>query len=99
LWAQLGGWLFYFHRTPPVLRDYGGRFSADFLTWKFLTGNLEELEWVWKVFGVAVKKRGAGRVDHTTPKSIVDREGVRRINYYGTRWRPQAALGDLLSLP
>jgi len=98
LWAQLGGWLFYFHRTPPVLRDYGGRFSADSLTWKFLTGNLEELEWVWKGFGVAVTKGGAGRVDRTTLATIVDREGIRRINYYGTRWRRHTALHDLRNL-
>ncbi len=85
------------HDTPSVLREYGGRFGADFLTWKFLAGTLEELWWVWKGFGVAVKKRGPGQVDHTTLTTLVDREGIRRLNYYGTRWRPHTALRDLRS--
>jgi len=84
--------------TPPILREYGARFGADFSTWKFLTGSPEELEGVWRGFGVAVKKRGPGQVDHTTLTTLLDREGIRRINYWGTRWRPQTALRDLLSL-
>lgn len=82
--------------TPAILRRYGARYGADFETWKFLTGTVEELEWVWEGFGVAVKKRGPGRVDHTTLTTIVDREGIRRVNYYGTRWRPRDARRDLL---
>lgn len=84
--------------TPPILREYGGRFAADFSSWKFLTGRLEDLAAVWKAFGVAVKKSSSAGVDHTTLTTIVDPEGIRRINYYGTRWRPQGVLRDLRSL-
>jgi protein SCO1/2 len=83
--------------TPAILRQYGERFGADFETWKFLTGTVEELEWVWKGFGVAVKKRGPGQVDHTTLTTIVDPEGIRRVNYFGTRWSPQTLMSDLVA--
>ena len=83
--------------TPAILRGYGARFGADFSSWRLLTGRPGELAGVWKGFGVAVKERGPGEVDHTTLTTIVDPEGIRRVNYYGTRWRPQDALRDLRS--
>jgi hypothetical protein len=47
---------------------------------------------------VSVKKLGPAQVDHTTLTTLVDRQGLRRVNYYGTRWRPESVLGDLLAL-
>lgn len=85
------------HDSPAVLRAYGTKLGADFSTWKFLTGSIEELEPVWRGFGVSVRKRGPGQVDHTMLATLVDPEGVRRVNYYGTRWHPQTVLGDLVA--
>jgi protein SCO1/2 len=85
------------HDRPAVLREYGARLGADLSTWKFLTGGVEELAPAWKAFGIAVKKRGPGQVDHTALATIVDREGIRRVNYYGTRWHPQSVMRELLS--
>jgi protein SCO1/2 len=86
------------HDTPAVLRAYGSRLGADFTTWKFLTGGLAELRPVWLGFGVRVAKLAGGRVDHTLLTTLVDAEGIRRVNYYGTRWQPQALVRDLLAL-
>jgi protein SCO1/2 len=85
------------HDRPEALRAYGAQFGADFSTWTFLTGSPEELRPVWKGFGVSVQKRGPGQVDHTTLTTIVDNEGIRRVNYYGTRWRPETVTDDLVA--
>jgi protein SCO1/2 len=83
------------HDRPAVLQAYGTRLGADFSTWKFLTGSIEDLTPVWRAFAVAVKTLGPGQVDHTALTTIVDREGIRRVNYYGTRWHPQAVMRDM----
>jgi protein SCO1/2 len=85
------------HDRPEVLRAYGAQLGADFSSWTFVTGSPEELRLVWKGFGVSVQRRGPGQVDHTTLTTIVDNEGIRRVNYYGTRWRPEAVIDDLVA--
>ena len=86
------------HDTPAVLREYGERLRADFATWKWLTGEVKALKPVWRSFGVLVKKVGPRQVDHTTLTTLIDREGIRRVNYYGTRWEPQTLMRDLVAL-
>jgi protein SCO1 len=86
------------HDSPTALRAYGTQLGADFSTWKFLTGSAQELGRVWRGFGVSVKKLGPGEVDHTTLTTLVDGDGIRRVNYYGTRWRPEPVMLDLLAL-
>jgi protein SCO1 len=94
---------FLFITTDPeydraaVLREYGIKLGADFSNWKFLTSDLEALRPVWGGFGVSVRKLGPGHVDHTTLTTVVDREGIRRVNYYGTRWRRETVMGDILA--
>jgi protein SCO1 len=85
------------HDSPAVLRAYGAQLGADFSTWKFLTGSAQALGPVWRSFGVPVKRLGAGQVDHTTLTTIVDREGIRRVNYYGTRWSSETVMNDLVA--
>jgi protein SCO1/2 len=84
--------------TPAVLRAYGVKLGADFATWKFLTGDVAALRPVWRGFGVSVKQLGPAKVDHTTLTTLVDRQGLRRVNYYGTRWDPPTLLRDLRAL-
>jgi protein SCO1 len=81
--------------TAPVLKDYAGRFKADLKSWSFLTGSRLELAQVWKVFGVQVVKNQSGQVQHTTFTTLVDRQGNRRIDYYGDRWRDTEVLRDI----
>lgn len=86
------------HDTPAILHEYGSRLGADFATWKFLTGALAEMGPVWRGFGVSVKKFGPARVDHTLLTTLTDQDGLRRVNYYGTRWDPHTLLRDLVTL-
>jgi protein SCO1/2 len=81
--------------TAPVLKDYAGRFKADLRSWSFLTGSRLELAKVWKAFGVNVVKNQSGQVQHTTFTTLVDRQGNRRVDYYGDRWRDTEVLRDI----
>lgn len=79
----------------PVLKDYAGRFKADLRSWSFLTGSRVELAKVWQAFGINVVKNQSGQVQHTTFTTLVDRQGNRRVDYYGDRWRDTEVLRDI----
>jgi protein SCO1/2 len=81
--------------TPAVLRDYGERFKADLKHWSFLTGTRAELTRVWKAFGVNVIKNESGQVQHTTFTTLIDRQGNRRVDYYGDKWQNKEILKDI----
>ena len=81
--------------TAPVLKDYAGRFKADLRHWSFLTGTRSELAKVWQDFGVHVVKNESGQVQHTTFTTLVDRQGNRRIDYYGDKWQDKEVLKDI----
>ena len=81
--------------TAAVLKDYGGRFKARFEHWFFLTGTRAELAKVWKIFGVNVIKTESGQVQHTSFTTLIDRQGKRRVDYYGDKWRDKEIFKDI----
>jgi protein SCO1/2 len=81
--------------SAAVLREYADRFKADFKRWSFLTGTRAELSKVWKLFGVNVVKTDSGQVQHTSFTTLVDRQGKRRVDYYGDKWREKEVLKDI----
>jgi protein SCO1 len=81
--------------TAAVLKDYAGRFKADLKHWSFLTGTRPELAKVWKGFGINVARNESGQVQHTTFTTLVDRQGNRRVDYYGEKWRNDEVLKDI----
>jgi len=84
--------------TAAVMKEYAGRFKADFKTWSLLTGTRAELSRVWKIFGVNVTKTDSGQVQHTSFTTLIDRRGNRRVDYYGDKWREKEVLKDLEGL-
>lgn len=86
------------HDTSAVLKDYATRFKADFRRWLLLTGTRDELSRIWKSFGVNVLKTQSGQVQHTSFTTLVDRQGRRRIDYYGDKWHEKEVLKDIDSL-
>ena len=80
------------------LNAYGQRHGADFKNWAFLTGSEAQLKAVWDSFGVTVIKKGRGLVQHTSLTTVIDRQGTRRSNYLGEKWRIQDLERDLLIL-
>lgn len=84
--------------TPAVLKAYAQRFEANLDAWSFLTGSKVALQEVWKAFGVQVKKYGPGQVQHTELTTLIDGQGIRRVNYFGEQWTVQGALQDIATL-
>jgi protein SCO1 len=98
------GYLFLSITTDPArdnsktLKSYADLFKADDRRWFFLTGQKETLAKVWKDFGVSVRKAADGEVQHTALTTVIDRQGVRRVDYYGDQWQEKKVLKDIESL-
>ena len=81
--------------SAAALKDYAGRFKANLRSWSFLTGSRRELAKVWKMFGVNVTKTESGDVQHTSVTTLIDRQGHRRVDYYGEKWQEKDVLQDI----
>ncbi len=84
--------------SSTQLRSYAELFKPSESNWLFLTGSKNALEKVWKTFGVHVRKRSDGHIQHTALTTLIDRQGVRRVDYYGDKWHEKELLRDLRSL-
>jgi protein SCO1/2 len=84
--------------SPKVLKAYAQRYGANFQNWAFLTGSESELKPVWKAFDVRVIKRGRGLVQHTSLTTVIDRQGIRRFNFFGEKWPLKDLLRDTSAL-
>ena len=84
--------------TPKQLKSYAEHFKPNFSNWLFLTGTKEPVGKVWKDFGVNVRKSADGHVQHTALTTLIDRKGMRRVDYYGDKWHENELLQDLVSL-
>jgi len=81
--------------TPELLRQYARRHAADVAGWSFLTGTPEEIREVVRHYGVFARKAAPSDVDHNFLTSLVDRDGVLRVQYVGVRFDPDEMLRDL----
>jgi len=84
--------------SPKVLKGYAQRYNADFTNWAFLTGSEAQLNQVWQSFGIRVIRKARGLVQHTSLTTVIDRQGVRRFNHFGEKWRSKDVEKDMLSL-
>jgi len=103
--GRYGGELFFVSVTTDpevdsakILKAYAQRHGADFKNWAFLTGSAAQLKEVWNGFAVRVIPKGRGLVQHTSLTTVIDRQGIRRINYLGEKWQLQDLERDLLTL-
>jgi protein SCO1 len=84
--------------APKVLAGYGKRYGADFANWSFLSGDQAALQIVWKNFGVGVKRKARGLVDHTPLIAVVDRKSNMRVVYVGATPDAKMVLDDVRRL-
>ena len=103
--GRYGGELFFVSVTTDpevdsakILKAYAQRHGVDFKNWAFLTGSAAQLKQVWNGFSVRVIPQGRGLVQHTSLTTVIDRQGIRRINYLGEKWQLQDLERDLLTL-
>jgi protein SCO1/2 len=81
--------------TSQVLRAYAEGYKAEFQDWRFLTGSRDQLTMVWKNFGVNVSRSASGQVQHTALTTLIDKQGMRRVDYYTDKWEEKEILKDL----
>ena len=84
--------------TPAQLRKYAMAQSANLDNFAFLTGSFEQVEDVARRYGVFRKTQKTGNIDHTFLTSLVDRHGIVRVQYIGSRFDPVEFETDLRSL-
>ena len=84
--------------TPAVLKAYAGKFSADLRGWSFLTGTSAEIQDIVRRYGAFAKRVKPGDVDHIFLTSLVDRNGMLRVQYLGYRFDPAEFHRDLRAL-
>jgi protein SCO1 len=84
--------------TPEALKRYAEAHRAHSAGWAFLTGTPAEIRDVERQYGVFSRKNARGDVDHTFLTSLIDGDGVLRVQYLGVRFDPNEMLRDLKSL-
>jgi protein SCO1/2 len=84
--------------TPAVLKEYAAAFDANLAGWSFLTGTPAAVRDVAHGYGVAVAPAADGQVDHTLLTTLVDRQGIMRVQYLGYRFDEEEFRHDLLGL-
>lgn len=86
------------HDTPEVLAGYAKALGCDPFGWAFLTGAPEAVRDVARSYGVFHGQSSGGEVEHNLLTSLVDREGIMRVQYMGERFDPNELLHDLRDL-
>lgn len=81
--------------APAALKAYAEQYRADFSHWSFLTGSRGELAKVWRAFGVNVRRSAGGQIQHTALTTLIDHQGIRRVNYWGDKWLETEVLKDV----
>ena len=86
------------HDTPEVLERYAASYGAKPAGWAFLTGTRAEIRDVERRYGVFARKNAGGGVDHTVLTSLIDGNGVLRVQYLGVRFDVDEMLADIKGL-
>lgn len=85
--------------TPVVLKQYGGRYKADYTSWQLLSGEPEEIRKVASFFNVAYWTSPQGTIEsHTLSAAVVDRTGKVARFYSGQRWIASDLVRDVREL-
>jgi protein SCO1/2 len=84
--------------TPAVLKGYAQAQGTNPVGWGFLTGTPAEIRDVARRYGVYARRNPGGDVEHTFLTSLIDRDGVLRVQYLGVQFDPDELLADVRSL-
>jgi protein SCO1 len=84
--------------TPAVLKGYAEAFGANPGGWWFLTGKPQTIRDLTRRYGVFVDEKAGGEITHTLLTTIIDAQGMMRVQYIGWRFNPEEFRRDLMSL-
>jgi len=80
--------------TPERLAEYARQWNADRSVWRFLTGSVDEVGRVCRLFGLDAFP-DEGLISHSTRTVVIDRRGAVAASIEGNQ-HTAAQLGDLL---
>jgi cytochrome oxidase Cu insertion factor (SCO1/SenC/PrrC family) len=63
-----------------------------------VTGHPQAVQAVWQAFGLTVKPRAQGVVDHPAWTFLIDREGMVQYRYLGSLLEVETVLDDIHQL-
>ncbi len=86
------------HDTPKVLESYANNFGADLRAWSFLTGSPAAIAELARRYAVYVKRQPDESIDHTFLTSLIDSDGIIRVQYQGAQFERDEFLADLRAL-
>jgi protein SCO1 len=81
--------------TPERLAEYARQWSADRAVWRFLTGSMDDVRRVCRLFGVDAFP-DEGLISHSTRTIVIDRRGAVAASIDGNQ-HTAAQLGDLVA--
>ena len=84
--------------TPAVLHAYAQRLGVDLASWAFVTGPPQAVQAVWQAFGLMVKPRAKGVVEHPAWTFLIDREGMVQYRYLGSLLEVETIVEDMRTL-
>ena len=84
--------------TPAVLHAYAHRLGVDLASWAFVTGQPQAVQAAWQAFGLTVKPRTTGGVDHPAWTFLIDREGMVQYRYLGSLLEVETIVEDMRTL-
>ena len=84
--------------TPAVLHAHAHRLGVDLASWAFVTGPPQAVQAVWQAFGMTVKSRATGVVDHPAWTFLIDREGMVQYRYLGSLLEVETIVEDIRTL-
>ncbi len=89
--------------TPERLRDYGMRYTNDFSTWQFATGEAEHIQHLAQRYGVYFElEASAETFAHNLVTALIGPGGRVHQLWRGNRWQPDeviAAIEQAFALP
>jgi protein SCO1/2 len=84
--------------TPAVLKAYAESYKANLAGWSFLTVAPEVIQDLVRRYGGFYANFPDGDIEHTFLTSLVDADGMLRVQYLGVKFDPDEFRRDLLSL-
>jgi protein SCO1/2 len=74
--------------TPEVLREYGGRYNADFVHWTFATSSLQEISRFGASFGLSFWT-AEGTINHNLATAVIRPGGKLQTILRGNEWQAE----------
>lgn len=83
---------------PDVLREFAEETGYNPDGWSFLTGETEDVRKAANAYGVFLARASDDYVNHSLLTTVVDREGIKRVQYLGEKFDHMELYADVASL-